>query len=91
MIPALESVKQRGCFGFEANLGYLLSCGPALATGQDPVYKTSLAWWCTPLILPFRKQRQMILCEFEASVVYIESPKIARNTFRDPITNKQTN
>ena len=29
--------------------------------------------WCTPLILALRRQRQAVLCEFEASLVYILS------------------
>lgn len=35
-------------------------------------------WWYTPLILALRNQRQMDLCEFEASLAYIESSKTAR-------------
>uniref|UniRef100_A0A8C6W909 Histone-lysine N-methyltransferase n=1 Tax=Nannospalax galili TaxID=1026970 RepID=A0A8C6W909_NANGA len=29
------------------------------------------AWWCTPLIPALRRQRQVDLCEFKASLVYI--------------------
>jgi hypothetical protein len=27
-------------------------------------------WWCMPLILALRRQRQVDFCEFEASLVY---------------------
>jgi hypothetical protein len=29
-------------------------------------------WWCIPLILALGRQRQVNLCEFEASLVYRE-------------------
>jgi hypothetical protein len=41
-----------------------------------------------PLIPAFRKQRQMDLCEFKASLVYKWSSGTARDvTQRNPVTN----
>jgi hypothetical protein len=36
--------------------------------------KIHVAWWPTPLIPAFRRQRQADLCEFKASLVYKENP-----------------
>jgi hypothetical protein len=36
--------------------------------------KFCLVWWCTPLIPALRRQWQMNLCEFEASLVYKANP-----------------
>jgi hypothetical protein len=41
-------------------------------------------WWCKPSTLTLGRQRQMDLCEFEASLVYIESCRAARATWRIP-------
>ena len=35
-------------------------------------------WWHTPLIPALRRQRQVDLCELEASLVYKESSRTAR-------------
>ena len=44
-----------------------------------------------PLIPALRKQRQMGLCEFEASLVYRASSRTVRATQRNPVSkNKQT-
>jgi hypothetical protein len=49
-------------------------------------------FWRTPLILALGKQRQEDLCEFQASLVYRVSSRIARSTQRNPVSrNKQTN
>jgi hypothetical protein len=42
-------------------------------------------------LIPATKPRQVGLCEFEASLVYIKSCRIAKATQRDPVskTNKQ--
>ena len=54
-----------------------------------PFYK---AWW---LLIPFvpalERQRQVNLCEFEASLVYRVSSRTARDTQRNPVpkTNQQ--
>jgi hypothetical protein len=37
--------------------------------------KRARQWWCTPLIPPCGRQRQVGLCEFEASLVYRESSR----------------
>jgi hypothetical protein len=36
--------------------------------------------WCTPLIPALRRQRQLDLCEFKVSLVYIGSSKPVRVT-----------
>jgi hypothetical protein len=38
---------------------------------------TSREWWHLPLIPPLRRQSQVDLCEFEASLVYIVSSSTA--------------
>ena len=51
-------------------------------------------WQHTTSITAFVKQRKVGLCEFEASLVYRVSSRIARATQRNPVlekTNKQTN
>jgi hypothetical protein len=42
-----------------------------------------------PLIPALRRLRQVDLCEFEASMIYIASSKIARTTLRDPVLKKK--
>ena len=43
------------------------------------------------LIPEIRRQRQIDLCEFEASLVYKSTPRIARTvTQRNPVLKKQT-
>ena len=42
--------------------------------------KKKRAWWCMPLILALRRQRQVGLCEFKASLVYRVSSRKARAT-----------
>jgi hypothetical protein len=39
-----------------------------------------LSWWHKLLLPAFRKQTQAGFCEFEASLVYIVSPRTARTT-----------
>ena len=46
-------------------------------------------WWCTPLIPALGKQRQVDLCEFEASLVYRASSRTARAIQRNPVSKKQ--
>jgi hypothetical protein len=41
-------------------------------------------WWCVPLIPAFRRQRQVDLCELEASLVY----KVSSRTAKDLYTEK---
>jgi hypothetical protein len=43
---------------------------------------------CTPLIPALRRQRQVDLCEFEASLVYKVSTRTAMATQRNPISGK---
>ena len=35
-------------------------------------------WWCTPLTPALRRQKQVDLCEIEASQIYIGSPRTAK-------------
>ena len=42
--------------------------------------RTGRAWWCMPLIPALKRQRQVYLCEFKASLIYIVNYKIARIT-----------
>ena len=44
----------------------------------------SRAWWRMPLIPALGRQRQVNLCEFEASLVYRESFRTPRATERNP-------
>jgi hypothetical protein len=42
-----------------------------------------------PLIPAFRRQRQVDLCEFKASLVYRASSRTARATQRNPVSKKK--
>ena len=42
-------------------------------------------WWQIPLILAFKRHRQMHLCEFEVSLVNRTSSRTARATQRDRV------
>ena len=44
-----------------------------------------------PFISALRRQRQVDLCEFGASLVYRVSFRTVRATQRNPVLNKQTN
>lgn len=48
----------------------------------------SQAWWYLPLMPTFRRQRQLDLYAFTASLVYIVNYRPARATHRDPIFKK---
>ena len=49
-------------------------------------------WWRTPLIPALGRQRQVDLCEFEASLVSRASARIgSKATQRNPVSKKQTN
>jgi hypothetical protein len=43
-----------------------------------------------PLILALGRQRQVNLCEFKASLVYIVSSRIARAPQRNPVSKNKT-
>ena len=45
-------------------------------------------WWCTPLIPALWRQMQVDLNEFEASLVYKASSRIARATQKNPGSKK---
>ena len=47
------------------------------------------AWWCTPLIPAFGKQKQEDLCEFKASFVYKASSRTTRDAQRNPVSKKK--
>ena len=44
-------------------------------------------WGHTPLILALKRQRQVDLCEFEDSLDYMISSRIARVTQKNPVSN----
>lgn len=50
-------------------------CKNPLELGQN-----GQTWWHTPLIPELRRQRQVVLCESEAILVYIESSGAASAT-----------
>lgn len=43
----------------------------------------SRVWWCTPLVTAFQRQRQVHLCEFEASLAYISNSRAFKVTQRN--------
>jgi hypothetical protein len=45
-------------------------------------------WWYTPLIPAVGRQRQVVLCEFKASLVYLVSSRPVWAAYRDPVSNK---
>ena len=47
-------------------------------------------WWSTPLIPALRNQRQEVLCEFEANLVFRVSSRTGRATKRNPVWKNQT-
>ena len=55
---------------------------PSIAQKKDTVKRNNRgqAWWHKNLIPALRKQRQVDLCECEASLVYIASSRTARAT-----------
>jgi len=46
-------------------------------------------WWCTPLIPAFRRQWQVDLCEFKASLNYRASSRTAEVTQRNPDSERK--
>jgi hypothetical protein len=46
-------------------------------------------WWCTPLIPALGRQRQVDLCEFEASLLYKVSYRTARATQKNQKERKK--
>jgi hypothetical protein len=53
------------------------------------IHNKIVAWWHTPLIPALGSQRRGI-SEFEASLVYRVSSRIARATQRNPVSKNQT-
>ena len=52
--------------------------------------RSSSQWWCAPLIPALRRQRQVNLCEFEASLVYRTSSRTAKTvTQRNPVSKER--
>jgi hypothetical protein len=49
------------------------------------------AWRPLPLIPALGRQRQILIFELEASLVYIVSSRTARATHRDPVSTKTRN
>lgn len=52
--------------------------------------KTTWAWWDTPLMAASGRQRQVELCEFEASLTYRVNSRTARATQRDSVSQNKT-
>ena len=46
-------------------------------------------WWFKPLIPKLKRQRQVDLCEFEASLVYKSSSRTARATQGNSVSEKK--
>jgi hypothetical protein len=46
---------------------------------------------CRPLILALRRQRQVDLCEFKASLVYRASPRTVKDIQGNPVLKNQRN
>jgi hypothetical protein len=46
-------------------------------------------WWSTPLIPALGSQRQVNLCDFETSLVYIVSSRIPRATEKSTVSKNQ--
>jgi hypothetical protein len=46
-------------------------------------------WWCTPLIPALRRQRQVYLCEFEASLIYRVSSRTVSAIQRNSVSDKK--
>ena len=69
----------------KANLGYIIKAQLSKQKAKS-LQLSAGQWWCMPLIPALRrqKQRQMDLCEFEASLVYRVSSRKARATQRNP-------
>jgi hypothetical protein len=61
-------------------------------TNYKEYYKVNInarQWWNTPLIPALGGQRQVDLCEFENSLVYIVSLWTAESTQRNPVQQEQ--
>lgn len=43
------------------------------------------AWWFLPLLLAFERQKEVDLCDLEASLVYRSSSRITKTTQRNPV------
>lgn len=58
---------------------------------KQPIGSLFLArrWWPTPLIPALKRQRQSDLCEYEARLVYRDSSRTARATWRNPDSEKK--
>ena len=57
---------------------------------EYPIIRKNLArqWWHTPLISALGRQREEDLCEFEASLVYKASFRVARLLHRETLSQK---
>ena len=51
--------------------------------------KYSRQWWRTPLILALGRQRQVDLCEFEASLVYRVSSSMVKAEYKKTVFKKK--
>lgn len=51
-------------------------------TSIQKVHISSWMWWYVPLIPALTRQRKMDLCKFEASLVYIQNSRLAKDIVR---------
>ena len=65
--------------------GLVFSLSPASDCAQHT--KKLIKAGYTPLIPALRRQRQIDLCEFQASLVYIVGFSTFRDMLRDPVSN----
>ena len=81
-----------GGFGHFFVAWYLPTKGYVYGWGQaslDKISAENWAWWCIPLIPALKRLRQADLCEFEASLVYRMSSRIARATQRNQVSGEK--
>lgn len=55
---------------------------------REKIFRTSQEQWGTTLILALRRQREADLCQFQASLIYIES-QVIQNYIERPCLKKQ--
>ena len=82
---------------YEGELLWHLTCSsladPRMTSSWQKSQVSSRRWWLMPLIPALWWQRQKDRCEFNSSLVYRESSRTGKSTWRDPVlkqTNKQT-
>lgn len=94
----MERVKQEDCSKFEASMGCTFEFEVSLIRERLLSKSTngSQAWWPSPIDTALRRQSQEELgatanCSLGASLIYASSSWLARATWLDLHSNKQTN